>query len=189
MNKKIIKKKVVKKVTKKYPRPPELTEENFTELELTVHKKLNPTGVGRRSKFSEKLFNEILVMISTTSIGTAKVCHEHNVQPQTFRSWLVAHQPLLEMYQEAKKQQLKILSDEILEISDNDTKDLIETPRGLVMNNVAVQRDKLKIYARQWLLTKLESKTYGDKQEININTEQPLFGNLDLNIENKGEEI
>jgi hypothetical protein len=69
------------------------------------------------------------------------------------------------------------MADEILEISDHREED--HTPfTGM---NV-VQRDRLRIDTRKWLLSKLEPKKYGDKVDVTSGNE-PIKQNLTIIVD------
>lgn len=65
-----------------------------------------------------------------------------------------------------------ILLDEILEIADKQDADVIVTDDGIITNHNIIQRNKLQIEARQWVLGKLRPEKYGNKtvnENKNIN--------------------
>jgi hypothetical protein len=159
LDKKIIKKPVIKKsVIKK-----EVVKE-LTELEKRISDKINggKTG-GRKTKFSEDMFFNILNELATSSKSITTCCKENNISRVSFMSWCYIDDELLTHYDNAKTEQLKFLSEEIIEISDKGSGD--------------TQRDKLRIEARKWILSKLDRKNYGEQvqQDITIKTEQPMF--------------
>lgn len=60
-------------------------------------------------------------------------------------------------------------NDRIIKIADDESRDIILDAKGNQRSdNTAVNRDKLRITARQWAMTKLAAKHFGDKvsQEI-----------------------
>lgn len=66
-----------------------------------------------------------------------------------------------ERYARAKQIYADSLFDEILDISDHSDQD--HTP--FTGTNV-IQRDRLRVDARKWILSKLEPKKYGDKLDV-----------------------
>jgi len=56
-----------------------------------------------------------------------------------------------------------ILLDEILEIADKQGEDVIEKDGIEITNHNVIQRNKLQIEARQWVLGKLRPEKYGNK--------------------------
>jgi len=76
-----------------------------------------------------------------------------------------------------------ILLDEILEIADKQDADIIVTDNGNITNHNVIQRNKLQIEARQWVLGKLRPEKYGNKTILSGDAENPLQGVAILNID------
>jgi hypothetical protein len=87
-----------------------------------------------------------------------------------FYRLLRENKELNERYARAREIYADSIFDEILDISDHSEQD--HTP--FTGTNV-IQRDRLRVDARKWILSKLEPKKYGDK--------------LDLDHTSKGEKI
>lgn len=86
-------------------------------------------------------------------------------KPSTFLLW-VDNDPLLaEQYARAKASGMECRADEILEIADETT--VVAMHEGkevtLAMDSVAIQRNRLRVDSRKWLLSKLAPKRYGEK--------------------------
>lgn len=79
----------------------------------------------------------------------------------------------LQQYESAKKDQAEYLGDEMLEIADDGRNDwILREVRGQeieVQNTEAIQRSRLRIDTRKWLMSKLLPKKYGDKLDIEAN--------------------
>lgn len=91
-----------------------------------------------------------------------------------FHSMCKESADLNERYARAKDIQADYLFDELKDISDGD--DIID-------DQVKIQRDRLKIDARKWILAKMAPKRYGDKIEIDSTskveiTQRPDFTKL-----------
>lgn len=72
---------------------------------------------------------------------------------------------------QAKQCQIEAFIDEILEIADDTTQDLITNERGhLVSNNSSITRARLRIDTRKWLASKLVPKVYGAPKNDNISS-------------------
>lgn len=63
----------------------------------------------------------------------------------------------LQRYARACDDRADLIADEILSISDNE---------GAEKDNAIVQRDRLRVDSRKWLLAKLHPKKYGDKLDV-----------------------
>lgn len=80
-------------------------------------------------------------------------------------------------YRKARQIQSEILSDELLEIADDGINDYMTNRYGeRVVDNEAVNRSKLRVHTRQWILKQLQPKVYGDSitQKITDPDGKPL---------------
>lgn len=84
---------------------------------------------------------------------------------------------LNERYARAKEVYAADMFDEIIEISDESNADIEFVEGKMIINGEAVNRSRLRVDARKWILSKLEPKKYGDKSAVEHTIiEQPLFG-------------
>lgn len=71
------------------------------------------------------------------------------------------------------------MAEDIIDISDESSRDFIETEDGrMIPNTEAIQRSKLRVDTRKWLMAKMKPKKYGDKMEVD-NTHRiitPILG-------------
>lgn len=117
-----------------------------------------------------------------TDKGIKRLCSAFRVDdPQfpaarTLRGWIAENAEFAAQYARAKELQIEHIAEQILEIADDDSEDAIfvggddESGAGAkrVQNNEFIQRSRLRVDSRKWLLSKLNPKKYGDKiaQEI-----------------------
>jgi hypothetical protein len=98
----------------------------------------------------------------------------------TVRSWVDLNiDGFSAKYAKARDFGLDQMAEEIMEIADDDSNDLIETPTGTVVNGAAVARARLKVDTRKWILSKLAPKRYSDR----LATDLKHIGNVDLATE------
>ena len=93
----------------------------------------------------------------------------------TFMRWLAdeRNENLRERYARARELQAEYMAEDILSIADEEcttvradkhgTQDDGDGKTEVVFDSVAVQRNRLRVDARKWLLSKLAPKKYGDK--------------------------
>jgi hypothetical protein len=67
-----------------------------------------------------------------------------------------------DLYARAREIGMESMGDDMLEIADDDTLDLDEDGRP---NSASVQRSRLQVDARRFLMAKLAPKVYGDRVE------------------------
>jgi hypothetical protein len=120
-------------------------------------------------KFSEELFETICNKIGKSSDGLQKICESEGVSAVAFYSWVKEDKELLNRYAHARELQAEYLADQILDIADDKTGDLVDSEFGQQGNAANVARSKLQVEARKWIAAKLKPKKYGDKVEIEQN--------------------
>jgi hypothetical protein len=117
--------------------------------------------------------------IAATEKGTARIVkalREENPEfppHRTLRTWIDEDEKFSAQYARAKELQAEYIFDQILDISDDSSEDELfvggddDSGAGAkrVLNSEFVQRSKLKVDARKWVLSKLLPKKYGDKIE------------------------
>ncbi len=115
------------------------------------------TPKGRPSKYSQELADKICgLVIEGKSIRS--ICEADGMpDSRTVFRWLSSNEDFCQQYARAKEDQTNTLAEEILEIADQyDIAKDYETPD-------LVQRAKLRIDTRKWLMSKMAPKKYGDK--------------------------
>lgn len=96
-----------------------------------------------------------------------KACEGEDMpEPQTVLRWVQAEPNFAEQYARAREVGYLLLADEILEISDDSTGDMMLTEHGEKPDTERVARSKLRVDSRKWLLSKMLPKVYGDKLAI-----------------------
>jgi transposase-like protein len=92
----------------------------------------------------------------------AKAC---GVDPSTVLGWVDSDPAYSQQYAQARARGYQLLADEILEISDDSSQDVIETEHGPKVNAEVVARSRLRVDSRKWMLAKMLPKVYGEKIE------------------------
>jgi hypothetical protein len=118
----------------------------------------------------DKLFDEIIVDIAEKGMS-AIAALKGRMSTQTFYV-LLEDEEKSKRYARATEMRSDVMANEILEISDNVGGDMIKLPDGReVVDNAVVQRDRLRVDSRKWLLAKLHPKKYGEKLDVTSNQE------------------
>lgn len=128
----------------------------------------NKSNRGRPSKYNTELATEICDVISSSSKGTKRLCAESQHWPSqdTLFTWLRKYPEFSEQYVIAKRSQVEVLVDEILEIADDSSQDILVNDEGKeVYDSERVARSRLRIDTRKWLACKLVPRVYGVKPE------------------------
>ena len=106
------------------------------------------------AKDYNKLFDEVIDDISNKGVSLITAI-KGKMSPTKFYE-LLKDKDRDETYTRAREARADIIADEIIQIADNCKGE----------DNVAVQRDRLKVDTRKWLLSKLMPKRYGDRIEV-----------------------
>jgi len=124
-------------------------------------------AIGRPTSFSEPLISSICDRLC---LGEAirTICKEPNMPSTTtvFR-WLgndevPAFRAFKDRYAKSRRIGLEMIADEMLEIADASA---INTATGMIDSGL-VQKQRLQIDTRKWLLSKLNPTKYGDKTAL-----------------------
>ena len=122
---------------------------------------------GRPSKYTKALAAEICARIAEgDSVRT--ICLD-SLMPSgaTVFKWLAEKPEFTEQYAKAVEQRTNKLAEELLDIADDGSNDFMaakddEGGEAYRVNGEAIQRSRLRIDTRKWLLAKLQPKKYGD---------------------------
>ncbi len=99
----------------------------------------------------------------------------NSINPQTWYRALDADAELCKRYARAKEVQCTAMEDEIIDIADAREGDVMVDEDGRrIVDNEAVQRARLRVDARKWVLSKRIPKKYGEKLELGGNPEAPI---------------
>ena len=132
--------------------------------------------VGRPSDYCEEVIQEICLRLSFGE-GLVKICKdEHLPARQTVISWLFKHKEFADRYAQAREAQADFLLEELLDIADDTQGDTYTDAKGNVrVDHENINRSRLRVDTRKWVITKLAPKKYGDrveevaKEELTIN--------------------
>jgi hypothetical protein len=98
--------------------------------------------------------------------------------------WLNKHAEFRDQYARAREMQAEHFADEILEIADDGSNDWIERENAAgrvvaAIDHEHIQRSRLRVDARRWLMGKMAPKKYGDKVEVTGKDGGPLEHRVD----------
>jgi hypothetical protein len=92
------------------------------------------------------------------------MCVEVGVSQRVLWNWLAGDEQLMRQYLRAKELCIDAYAEEIIEISDDGSKDTYIDEKGKeVINREVIARAQLRIDARKWYAARLAPKKYGDK--------------------------
>jgi hypothetical protein len=126
-------------------------------------------GSDERSKVSQMVLDGM-----RNGLSAFKACQDAGVPQSTFSRWCDDDATLAESYARAREDLIERMATEIMDISDQDV--------GITDGKkdwAAVQKHKLQVDSRKWLLSKLAPKKYGDKLELSGDNENPLVHKIE----------
>jgi hypothetical protein len=126
-------------------------------------------GSNERSKVSQMVLDGM-----RNGLSAFKACQVAGVPQSTFSRWCDDDATLAESYARAREDLIERMATEIMDISDQDV--------GITDGKkdwAAVQKHKLQVDSRKWLLSKLAPKKYGDKLELSGDNENPLVHRIE----------
>lgn len=129
-------------------------------------------GVGRPIIYSQEIADKICEEIATSSKSLRTICNEDGMPSVgTLLKWMRENtNNFLTQYTRAKEEQADFMAEEMLDIADDGSNDLMTITKGdrsyELENKEVVNRSKLRIETRKWLSSKLKPKKYGDKLDL-----------------------
>lgn len=117
---------------------------------------------GRPTKYTQELADKIIDAISTTPHGTRKICDQFDIDVATVFRWIANDEIFCARYDKAKELQLKIVAEQIPDIIDNESRDILPDGR---LNSVAVARDKLRVDGRRYMIELLRPHKAKENEE------------------------
>ena len=100
----------------------------------------------------------------------AQACKKIGVPLGTFTDWMGANDALGLAYARARIQYIETLAAETISISDED----VDVDVGGRTDTGAVQRNRLRVDSRKWLLSKLKPEKYGERLTLAGDEANPL---------------
>ena len=108
-------------------------------------------------------------------LSAFNACQAAGVPQSTFNRWVDADAKLAEDYAHAREDLIERMANEVMELADSEVP---ETGDGK-KDWQAIQKHKLQVDTRKWLLSKLAPKKYGDKLEVSGDAANPLVQRIE----------
>jgi len=125
-----------------------------------------------KKKDYNKLFNSVLIDISENG-NSARSALKGKMSNQKFYE-LLEEEVNAKRYARACEIRAEVMANEMLEIADNFEHDVIKTDGIEVVDHAVINRDRLRVDSRKWLLAKLHPKKYGDKIDVGVEEKQTI---------------
>ncbi|WP_208863870.1 hypothetical protein [Roseomonas gilardii] len=142
---------------------------------------------GRPSSYTPELAAEICRRISEGE-SLKRVCGDEGMPARsTVQLWIINDTSGFSgMYARAREAQAHAWADEILDVAEDGSNDWMERTGkddapGYVLNGEHVQRSRLRVDTRKWLMSKMLPKVYGEKLEVEATVKQATLTDEPLN--------
>ena len=119
--------------------------------------------IGRPSTFGPEVADVICERLADGESLRAICDGENMPRRATVFRWLASDERFRDQYARAREAQAEALADEIIEISDDGTRDTYIDEDGNVRTNQdVIARSRLRVDSRKWIAAKLLPKKYGE---------------------------
>ena len=153
-----------------------LNEQEREKMRIEMAKSLE-NYINSIQDFDPEKALKIIETVACTKLSLKKVI-EHlgydksGMTTATIRRWMVNNKVFAAAYDKAKEWQVEEIIEEIVDISDDAGNDILLVPNKkgeaawAMENKEFINRAKIRIETRKWLASKLLSKKYGDKIQM-----------------------
>tara|TARA_A100000164_G_C21820725_1_gene730218 strand:+ start:494 stop:955 length:462 start_codon:yes stop_codon:yes gene_type:complete len=90
-------------------------------------------------------------------------------------------------YVRAREEFADTVFEDILNIADDNREDIRMTENGAVVNHDNIQRSRLRVDARKWVLARMKPKKYGDK--IDVTSDGEKVESSQINVSYNGKDV
>jgi hypothetical protein len=129
-------------------------------------KAAKPTNKPTKDEISQAVLDGMAI----DGLSCFKACQAAGVPNSTFMRWVDADTKLAERYAHAREDLIEKMAQELLDLSDQDVGQTHDNKKDWA----AIQKHKLQVDTRKWLLARLAPKKYGDRLAIAGDESAPL---------------
>lgn len=121
-------------------------------------------------EYTADLAAEICRLMAEEGLSLRQICQRDDMPARSsIHKWLNEHTDFADQYARAREQMLDSMAEEILDISDDTSGDTVKDEKGNERQDTEwINRSRLRVDARKWLLSKLLPKKYGDRQILDV---------------------
>lgn len=133
---------------------------------------------GRPTKYTEELAGRICEQLAMGH-SMRHVSRDASMPAMsTMFKWLREYPEFSEQYAIAKQEATDAMAEDILDIADDGSNDYMERENNdgstsAAYNGDSVQRSRLRVDTRKWLMAKMKPKKYGER--LDLNTEETVI--------------
>ena len=137
-----------------------------------------PKPKGRPTKYTDALGAQICERLASGATLRA-ICRDDGIPSEsTVRSWAIdTDHPFSAQYARARETGYSLMADELVEIADGTDSDAVGDDPSVV------QRDRLRVETRKWLLSKALPKVYGERTAVDLNVKRDVVDITDAELQ------
>jgi hypothetical protein len=140
---------------------------------------------GRPSLYTQELADKICAELALGK-SMRTVCRPDEMPDMsTVFRWLRTNNEFCKQYARAKEESTDAMAEEVLDIADDSSNDWMLVHKGKesfhMEDKEAVNRSKLRVDTRKWLMSKMKPKKYGDKLDLTSDGKvlpTPIYGGV-----------
>lgn len=126
----------------------------------------------------ERIFEEVCSDIENGMALRGALKKEGRPSSKTFYEWIESDENRIKRYARACERRADEIFEDIMDIADDKSGDILKGEDGQeYLNQEFVQRARVKIDARKWMLGKMQPKKYGDRT---VNENHNVNHNIEL---------
>lgn len=140
--------------------------------------------IGRPTKYAADIADAIIERMSDGEMLTA-ICGDVDMPSRTTAyRWLSENPSFQAAYTRAREEQAHLIVDEMIQIADDISEDMVSVPDGKggtkdIVNAEHIQRSRVRIETRKWIASRLLARVYGDKLEVSGDPTKPVVGRIE----------
>lgn len=146
---------------------------------------------GRPTTYTPEIADMICSRLSEGE-SLRSVCKDPEMPvASTVFAWMRKYEEFSKQYARAKEEAADAMFEEIQDIADDGTNDWMEVNNqdgdcvGWKINGEALQRSRLRVDTRKWMMSKMKPKKYGDKIQTEHSGKVEYTGLTDEQLNNK----
>jgi hypothetical protein len=113
-----------------------------------------------------KVITDICDDVVENKISFNEAVKNSNISLMSFYKWIAANEEIQGIYNYARKVRSDVLFEQIVDISDE---------------SADFQKDRLRIDARKWVVSKMQPKKYGDRLDV-TSGDEPIKTSLNITV-------
>lgn len=113
-----------------------------------------------------KVITDICDDVVENKISFNEAVKHSNISLMSFYKWIAANEEIQGIYNYARKVRSDVLFEQIVDISDE---------------SADFQKDRLRIDARKWVVSKMQPKKYGDRLDV-TSGDEPIKTSLNITV-------